>query len=167
MRETLRVWAIVTFMILATTMQLNLTADADASKYLKEDMDLAVHDAGLKIEPDQLAKGKIVFDPNQAYQAFVQSLEKNADLKMANPGSKTLKPASGSFFQDSFKVKSFIILDDSNASFPYTYSYPSHHLDLLLEGPSIIAVVETYGPRYFSGQKNVVIRTASYTYKIH
>lgn len=167
MREALRVWAIVTFMILATVMQLNLTADADASKYLKEDMDLAVHDAGLFIKPDQLANGKIVFDQTKAYDAFLQSLEKNAKLKIANPGAHTLTPNNSSFFQNTLKVKSFTVIDDSNASFPYTYSYPFNHLKLLLSGPTIIAVVETYGPRYFSGKKNVVIRTASYTYKVH
>lgn len=166
MKETLRVWAVVTFMILATIIQMNVMADAEGSKYLKEDLELAVHDAGMCLDKSQLANGKIVFDQKMAYNAFVKSLEVNAHLKMVSPGLKNIDPTNRSFFQNAFKVVTFKVIDDSNADFPYTYHHPLYDLDMRYDGPTIVAVIETYGPRYFSGRKRLIRRAASYTYKL-
>lgn len=166
MKETLRVWAIVTFVILATVMQMNVTADANASQYLKEDLDLAVHDAAMCLDQSQLANGKIVFNKNKAYTAFVKSLRANAHLKIVSPGSRKIDPTNQSYFQNAFQVVTFKVIDDSNATFPYTYHHPLYDLDVQYSGPTIVAVVETYGPRYFSGKKQLIRRAASYTYKL-
>jgi hypothetical protein len=165
MRETLRVWAIVTLMIFSMVFQMNTMADANGNKYLKEDLELAVHDAAMCIDYSRLAEGEILFDKDRAMQAFIDSLAVNAHMQPISVGSLDMEPKQESFFKDRFKVVTFKILDDSNINkFPYTYHHPYYNMDVTYGGPTIVAVIETYGPRYFKGKKSVIRRAASYTY---
>ncbi|HET7628051.1 MAG TPA: hypothetical protein VFK44_06630 [Bacillales bacterium] len=168
MRETIRVWAISTLMIFAMVWQMNTIADADASKYLKEDLEIAVHDAAMCIDYRKLAEGIIIFDKKRAKQAFLDSLAANSHMKPVHASSLDMHPKPGSFFQDAFKVVTFDIIDDSHPDvdgFPYSYHHPLYDMDIVYDGPTIVAVVETYGPRYFSGEKSVIRRAASYSYQ--
>ncbi|WP_202078164.1 hypothetical protein [Caldalkalibacillus salinus] len=157
MRETIRVWIIVTFSILVWVLQFNLITDIKASRYLKEEVEIALHDAGLQLDEYALAQGDVIYHQQRAYDAFVNSLEKNTKLNY-------LEPSALSFYEDSFEVVVFDILDESNTRFPVEYEHPDYFLSRIYEGPTIIAVVETYGPRYFNGVKQKIRRGASYTY---
>ncbi|WP_207893603.1 hypothetical protein [Tepidibacillus fermentans] len=91
---------------------------------------------------------------------YTESLEKNARLTATTPNAD-------SFFEDEFRVVSMDFIDDSNATFPYTYHHPIYHFDVLYSGPTIVVVIETYGPRFFKGEKNIIRRAASYSYKFY
>jgi hypothetical protein len=158
MRQVIRVWAIITFMVLVWVMQFNQVTDYKSSKYLKEEMELGLHDAGLFIKLDRLAEGYVVFDKDLSYNAFVNSIRMNTNLA-------DLQPTGSSFFEDEFKVLRFEVFDDSNTVFPYTYQDPTYSFQDTFLGPSIFVIIETYGPRYFNGEKRLIRRASSYTYK--
>lgn len=159
MRSTIRVWIVITMSILMWVLQFNLVTDIKASQYLKEEMELALHDAGLFLRYDQLAEGFIVFDREAAFQSFVISIERNTNLKQ-------LKPTEAAFYQDEFRVLAFEVFDDSNTlSFPLMYSHPVYPVQERFDGPTILAIIETFGPRAFNGEKRVLRRVAAYTYE--
>lgn len=158
MRQTFRTWATILVMVLAWSIQFNLVVDYKTSKYLKEELELALHDAGLFINLGQLSEGKIVFDENLAYQAFVNSIEKNTKLN-------NLQPTATTYYQDAFTVVTFEVFDDSNTTFPFQYVHPTLNYQKTFYGPSIYVVVETYGPRFFQGSKKLLRRDAAFTYK--
>lgn len=156
MRQTLRTWAMATFMILAWVLQFNLVTDYKTSKYLKEEMEIALHDAGLFVNNQELANGKIIYDTTLAYNAFVNSLELNTNLS-------DLQPTSNTYFNE-LEVVTFKVFDDSNTTFPYEYVDPTFGHRRTFNGPTIYVIIETYSPRFFAGEPKLIRREASYTY---
>lgn len=150
---------VITLSVLIWVLQFNLVTDIKGSHYLKEDLELALHDAGLFIRSEQLADGFVVFDRAKAYESFVLSFEKNTNLK-------NLKPVTDQFYQDEFRVLAFEVFDDSNTnSYPFIYRHPIYSFEQRFDGPTIVAIIETFGPRYFSGEKRILRRAAAYTYE--
>jgi hypothetical protein len=158
MRQTLRTWATISIMIIAWSLQFTLVTDYKSSKYLKEEIEIALHDAGLFLDQYEIAEGLITFNRNSSYDAFVQSLEMNTGLRNLAPNSQT-------FFQDEFIVTTYEIFDDSNAIFPYEYNHPTLNIREIFFGPTIYVIVESYAPNFLGGSKNIIKRAAAYTYK--
>lgn len=159
MRQTLRTWATISIMIIAWVLQFNLVTDYKASKYLKEEIETALHDAGLFLDQNELAEGLITFQRDSSYLAFVQSIE-------LNTGLTNLAPTSTTFFQDEFIVSTYEVFDDSNVvSFPYEYHHPTLNKTEIFFGPTIYVIVESYAPSFLGGTKNRIKREAAYTYR--
>lgn len=158
MRQTLRTWGTISIMIIAWVLQFNIVNDYKASKYLKEEMEIALHDAGLFLVQDELAEGLITFHKDSAYLAFVQSIE-------LNTGLINLSPSSTAFFQDEFIVSTYEVFDDSNTSFPYEYNHPTLDIREIFFGPTIYVIVESYAPSFLGAPKNRIKRVAAYTYR--
>jgi hypothetical protein len=141
-------------------MQLNFEMDTSATRKLKNAMELAVHDAALSLKTEELMNGKIVFNQMVAEQNFRKSLEDNLRL------NTSLEPLSDSFFKEPIVLKHLEYVDHSTGSmFPMNYFNDKYHILDTLEGPAIVAVLETRGPRYFTGNKKVIRQAVVYQYK--
>jgi hypothetical protein len=141
-------------------MQFNLEMDTSATRKLKNAMELAVHDAALSLKVDELMNGKIVFDQLVAEQSFRKSLEDNLRL------NTSLEPLTDSFFKEPIVLKHLEYVDHSTGTvFPMNYINDKYHILDTLEGPAIVVVLETSGPRYFTGNKNVIRQAVVYQYR--
>ncbi|WP_150274237.1 hypothetical protein [Paenibacillus tepidiphilus] len=115
---------------------------------LKDANNMAVHDAVLELNQYELSNGKIVIDPDEAYDTFVETLERNLGL------SNDLAPKSGSRLHSKVKIVDFIIIDDmSNVNFPFLYENSQYHITKYLNGPAVIAIIETEHPKLISRNK--------------
>jgi hypothetical protein len=142
------------------SMQTNFDMDDKATYKLKNALELAVHDAALSIKTEELMNGKIVFEQAIAEQHFRNSLEANLRL------NTSLEPLTDSFFKEPIILKHLEYVDHSTGNtFPMNYINDTYQIVDTLEGPAIVAVLETSGPRYFSGNKNVIRQAVVYHYK--
>ena len=62
MAEHLRMILLVAVSVLMMVMSIDISQYSRSTKYLKEDLEVAVHDAALQIDPLALAEGQIVLD---------------------------------------------------------------------------------------------------------
>jgi len=168
MSTALRGFFFILLFALITVLQWNLDSDKTATRQLKNALELAVHDASLALDETQLSQGYIVFDQAQAELNFRQSLSYN--LKLNND----LTPVSGSFYKQPFKIDLLQYFDDKTPdpnnpsktiSFPYVYSNAKYDVLEVLNGPCVVAVVETKSPRYFKGTPTLIRQAAVYEYK--
>jgi hypothetical protein len=141
-------------------MQTNFDMDDKATYKLKNALELAVHDAALALDTREFMNGKIIFDQVVAEQNFRKSLEDNLRL------NNSLEPLTDSFFKEPIVLKHLEYVDHSiGTTFPMNYINDKYHILDTLEGPGIVAVLETSGPRYFTGNKNVIRQAVVYQYK--
>jgi hypothetical protein len=170
MRQAMRLWIKITGYILLWAVMFNMISDAKTTKYLKQDIVVAAHDASLMIDQTQLANGKVIFDKtptleqSATYRAFVESLEHNTGLTYVS--NNQLEAEGHPFQQDNFRIVSFELIDEENYTFPHQFTHPLYDLEINLSGPTVVAVIETYSPRYFSGEKTLIRRASVYTYKM-
>lgn len=108
---------------------------------LKNANNSAVHDAALQIDKTQRAKGRIIIDPDRAWDVYQETLRLNLGL------DSMMKATVGSPIQGSVTVLDFIILDDSNSTFPMLYEHSTYNITKYLTGPAVVAVVEIPHPR--------------------
>lgn len=142
---------IVLFAVLSLTISTNLSTLSRTSQYLKEDIEIAVHDASLQIDNEQLANGTLIFDHDKAYETFIESFELNTGLTN----------------NKDYKIVEFTALDHSNTTFPIDYESNSSSFEDTFFYPTIIAVIETDTKMYFyTEQTEPVLRVASYSYQL-
>ena len=148
------------------TLQWNLETDLTSNHYIKNYLDLAVHDAAIAIVEEELSKGYIVFDQEQAEKNFKQSLMHHLNL------NENLSPQEHSFFQDQIDVKLLEFYDDQTVdprtgdlmTFPYVYENAEYEIIEVLNGPSVVAVIEVQSPRYFRGEGTTIRKASVYEY---
>lgn len=80
MEVVLRMVFIVFIAVSGMVMNHDLQTKAQTLHYLKEDLEIAAHDAALEIVEEELASGKIIFDQSKAMTTFRNSFEKNSRL---------------------------------------------------------------------------------------
>ncbi|MFF2017582.1 hypothetical protein [Paenibacillus sp. NPDC058177] len=108
---------------------------------LKDAGNVAVHDAAQEMDEAARAQGRLIIDPAQAYATFEDSLRHNLGL------GNDLSPKVGSRFRDKVKILKFDIVDESKgARFPLLYEDRKYGITKYLQGPSVIAVIETKHP---------------------
>lgn len=143
-------------------MQLNFELDSTSTRRLKDSLELATHDAALSsLRTDQLAEGKIVFDQVEARRILEESLQENLLL------DSSLHPQENSFFQNTIEIKLVDFIDDSLGipSYPTNYIDDDYQIIESVEGPAIVVVLETTGPRYFIGDTKVIRQAVVYEYQ--
>lgn len=151
MGDLIRTLFIVLMAVMGLTLNMNIATYAKSSKYLKEDLEVAVHDASLELKKDELANGKLVFDPVKAKQTFKESLKDNTGFQEGKD----------------YKILEFQVLDQSNSKFPVKYKANTLKFQDTFKNPTLVAIVETTTKKYFlSKEDRVVRRVASYTYKV-
>ncbi|MBL5768431.1 M23 family metallopeptidase [Heyndrickxia sporothermodurans] len=143
---------VVLIAVYGLVMNMNLSTSARSTKYLKEDLEIAVHDAALFQDQQKLANGEFVFDKNKAEQEFKNSFKQNTGLT-----------------DSEFKIIEFKIFDQSNSTFPVTYKATNVKFEDVFSSPTIVAVIETTVNKYFTGgySEETVRRVASYSYKVN
>lgn len=110
--------------------------------HLKKANNFAVHDAAQYLDNSELLEGRLVIDPVAARAAFEETLKLNLGL------DDSFIPKPGSRLRDSVRILNFTILDETNTTFPYLYDNPAHRLAKWLQGPAVVAVIETDHPDF-------------------
>lgn len=115
---------------------------------LKDANNIAVHDAAQELDETELTRGRLIIDPTLAYDTFQQALQANLGL------DNGLSPQVGSRFKNQVKIVMFDIVDDSDGvTFPLLYEDSEYGITKYIEGPSVIAVIETEHPLLISRAK--------------
>lgn len=150
MSENVRVIFLVSIMVLLFIAQINTSAHARSLKYLKEDLEAAVHDASLAVDEDQLSNGVLVFDQDKALANFKESLTKNTTLT-----------------EEDYSVELFQTFDNTDTTFPHTFTDETTGLTEEILYPTVLVVIETETGKYFGGSdQRKIERVASYSYRM-
>jgi hypothetical protein len=108
---------------------------------LKDAGNAAVHDAAQEMNEGARSQGRLIIDPDEAYATFEESLRLNLGL------DSDLSPKTGSRFHDKIKIVKFAIVDESTGvTFPLLYEDRKYGITKYIQGPSVIAVIETKHP---------------------
>lgn len=115
---------------------------------LKDANNMAVHDAAQELNEYELSRGRLIINPNEAYITFKTTLEMNLGL------DDDLNPKAGSRLHDKVKIMDFVVIDDSSGrSFPFLYEDSRYGITKYIQGPCVVAVVETEHPAILAGAK--------------
>ncbi|MEK8210406.1 hypothetical protein NST41_32975 [Paenibacillus sp. FSL L8-0696] len=115
---------------------------------LKDANNMAVHDAAQEVNEYQLSQGRLIINPGEAYETFRETLGMNLGL------DSELNPKVGSRFHDKVKIVDFVIFDESSGkSFPFLYEDSRYGITKYIQGPCVVAVVETEHPVILAGSK--------------
>lgn len=150
MNEILRIIFVVLLAVGSLVMSMNISVLAKSTKFLKEDIEIAVHDASLSIDNVALSNGNIIFDEVRAKENFIKSFEANTGFKNTD-----------------YKIVDFKVFDKSNSTFPVVYEPSNLDFKDTFTQPTVFAVIETTTRKYFFGnsKERTVRRIASYSYK--
>ncbi|MGE6755950.1 peptidase M23 [Rossellomorea sp. NPDC071047] len=159
MAEAIRAILLTLLFAYIMTIQTNLDTDKTATRQLKNAVELAAHDASLAIDSSQLANGKLVFNQVKAADNLKKSLQFHLKL------DSNYNPLTNSLYQDKVTIEHIEFIDDSMATFPFTYYNSDYDIVDTLDGPSIVVVISTPSPRYFAGDKIPIRQAAVYEYK--
>lgn len=108
---------------------------------LKNAGNMAVHDAAQQVDYGQVAGGRLVIDRTAAYAVFCETLEANLGL------DDSLSPEAGSRLHSGVRIRSFDVVDEaSGVAFPFLYENEQYGITKYIQGPSVIAVLETDHP---------------------
>ncbi|MDQ0255480.1 hypothetical protein J2S74_002862 [Evansella vedderi] len=148
------------------TLQWNIETDLTTNSYMKNYLDIAVHDAALALDDEELSRGYVVFVQDVAEENFRQSLMFHLRLNY------DLSPLEDSFFQDPVEIKLLEFFDDATIdpetgepiSFPYVYHNEEYQIIDVLRGPGVVAVIEVQSPRYFRGEGMTIRKASVYEY---
>lgn len=151
MNEQIRVIFVVILSVSCMVMSMNISTYARSTKYLKEDLEIAVHDASLAIDQTQLGEGTFKIDRDKALDQFKESFEYNTGLT-----------------EGDYIINDFQVFDETNSTFPVEYQPSNLDFKDTFLSPSVVAVVETTTKKYFFGdsKERKIRRVASYSYKV-
>lgn len=152
MEHIIRIMFIAFISIFGLTLNMNLSTKAQTLHYLKEDLEVAAHDATLEVLETELAKGKLVFDQTEARNTFRESFEKNSRLT-----------------SNDYTLIDLIFLDHSTVpSFPTTYISSDTDFSDVFTAPTIIGLVQVKKDAYFkNNDTETFTQVASYSYKLN
>ncbi|WP_281864831.1 M23 family metallopeptidase [Planomicrobium okeanokoites] len=150
MEVILRMVFIVFIAVSGMVMNHNLQTKAQTLHYLKEDLEVAAHDAALEISEEELASGKIIFDQTRAMTTFRNSFEKNSRLTTSD-----------------YEIVEMHFFDENTvSSFPYEFTAAGVNFTENIDSPTLIALVKTSQNAYYANNaENSFVQVASYTYK--
>ena len=109
---------------------------------LKDANNMAVHDAAQEINDVERSQGRLIIDPTIAFETFQDTLQLNLGL------DEGLSPKAGSRLHHKVDIVKFVIIDESivGLSFPFLYEDAQYGITKYIQGPSVIAVIETEHP---------------------
>lgn len=150
MEVILRMVFIAFIAISGMVMNHDLTTKAQSLHYLKEDLEVAAHDAALDIVESELASGRIVFDQSKAMTTFRNSFERNSNLSSGD-----------------YEIVEMHFLDHSTtATFPHRFEASNVGFSDVITAPTIMAFIETKKNAYYGGSsEETFTQVASYTYQ--
>lgn len=107
---------------------------------LKSANNLATHDAVQLARKGTINNGRIVIESTEAYEMFLETLRLNLGL------DTDLQPKTFSPLSDEVRIVYFEVVDEQTVEFPYLYENATYRIVKYLEGPAVIAVIETSHP---------------------
>ena len=107
---------------------------------LKSANNLSTHDAVQLARKDTINNGKIVIESTEAYEKFLETLRLNLGL------DADLQPRDISPLTEEVRIIHFEVIDEQSVEFPYLYENSTYRIAKHLEGPAVIAVIETAHP---------------------
>lgn len=146
-------------------LQVNMDGDLKTMNRIKTANDFAVHDGAIPLDLSNISQGIYLFDKDKGRQNFNASIEYALDVKW---NGAEFVPNETSSLQHTIQIKYLEFVDSSNTacpSFPCSYNIPVINKSENLSGPSVIAILETKTPRYFSGESQQITRLSIYEYK--
>lgn len=152
MENILRAIFIAFIAVLGLLLNMNLSAQAQTLHYLKEDLEVAVHDATLELDKTELSKGRLVFNQEKALNTLRESFERNSKLS-----------------PEDYELVDIIYYDDSTVdSFPVTYTSSNGRFSDTFNAATIVAVIKGKKDVYFTKRNTgTFTQVSSYSYKIN
>lgn len=138
-------------LVAATGMMMNhsIQTKAHTLHFLKEDLEVAVHDAALQTDLDELRQGRIIFNESIAIDTLHQSFQKNSHL-----------------LPDQYELRE-IQFYDSTETFPVTFDSAISDFSDTFFSPTVVAIIESSQNAYFSDtDEESFLRVASYSYQV-
>lgn len=128
----------------------DISTKAHTLHFLKEDLEIAAHDAALEIDEDELASGRIIFDQVKAMTTFRNSFERNSQLS-----------------NNDYEITEVHFFDEQTVSdFPHEFYAENLEFSELITSPTLIAFVETKQNAYYANNASKsYMQVASYSYK--
>ena len=150
MNNFITTFVVVLLAVISLTVSSNLSTAARTMHYLKEDIEVAVHDASMQVSDEHLADGQIVFEEEKAERTFRESFELNTGLEA-----------------NDYELVEFKVMDHTTNTFPVEYKSTEIDFEDTFLYPTILAIVQTSTDKYFyiDEQKDIT-RVASYSYKL-
>ncbi|MGP4074054.1 hypothetical protein ACTWQB_16230 [Piscibacillus sp. B03] len=151
MPEMLRMILVTLISILLMVTNVYISQQSRATTYLKEDLEVAVHDAALQLDVEALSEGDIVFNQDEAEETFIETLEINTGLTPEN-----------------YRIVEIHFFDINTVDeFPHEYESLNVNFEDTILHPTILVIVETEVDSFFpnSDKEQIVRRAASYTYE--
>lgn len=142
---------VVLFVMTALIQFSDITTYNSTASNLKEDLDLAVHDASIQVDEDFLSQGVVKIQAEKAEETFRSTFEENSGLD-----------------EGDYDIVDFKVFDQTNANFPVNYSPSSTQFTETYQSPTVVAVVDTTTSDYFihSDSDRTMQKVASYSYKL-
>lgn len=174
MSDTIKTAFMILIWALILKLQLDYEVDQTATRNLKDGLEIAVHDASMMLDVDQLLNGYMVFDQELSELIFAQSIKRNMFMQQStsNVNGGRFSPEENAFFQDDIKIVHMEYIDDmTNPSITYPCVYGvscgdgTYQIPTTISGPSIVVVGETLSPRYFSSKQKVIRQAIVYEFK--
>lgn len=131
----------VAYFIQVHVSMLNTATEENAYERFTYACEIASHDASLDVTPESVSDGFPIFDQTKATNSFDQDLAENMQL---NP--TTLAPLPGTLYQQPVQILLQQFFDYSNTTFPYHYTNSTYGIDVTLNGPAIVYVVQAQIP---------------------
>ncbi|WP_029421786.1 hypothetical protein [Alicyclobacillus macrosporangiidus] len=126
----------------------NLEMEESDYHRVHDALQLATDDAVEMVTQDSVSNGQPVFDQTKADNAFRSTLANNLDL---DPG--TWQPKPNTMLKTAPQVLDEEFFDWSNANFPYHYVNTTYGIDVTMNEPSIVLVVQFTMPSYAANVK--------------
>ena len=122
---------------------LNLSLQEGDYHRLSDALDFASQDATLDVTTNTDATGVAVFNQTEANATFRATLARNLNLDPT-----TLAPRPNSMLSTAPTILDEQFFDGSNTSFPYTYTNSTYGLNVTLNNPTLVLVVQFTMPSY-------------------
>lgn len=165
MTEQVRMLFVFSVAFVLMILSINLSTYASESKILKEDLEVAVHDAGLQVDKQALSNGYIVFDKEKAKETFKETIELNTGMVEGEDYSLI----EWLFFDHSTHPSGFAC--ENNGAAPIEFSSGVVDASFTISCPTIVAIVKHTSDNYLylagdSRDGKDIIKSAAYSYEL-
>lgn len=174
MSDTLKVAFMCLIWALVLKLQIDYEIDQTATRNLKDGLEIAVHDASLMLDADELQDGNTVFNQELAQLVFAQSMKKNMAMQQSSPAviGGQFSPEEHAFFNEDIKIVHMEFIDDATSPstlYPCVYGVScgigTYQIPATISGPAIVVVGETISPKHFSEKEKVIRQAIVYELK--
>lgn len=164
MNELVRMLMVFGVTIILMILSVNLSTYASESKFMKEDLEVAVHDASLQVDSEALSNGFIIFDQEKAKDTFKETLEINTGMVEGDDYSIV----EWQFFDHHTQPTGFAC--ENIGAAPYEFNSSNVDASFTITCPTLLAVIQhkTKNFIYLAGDSREgkdIVKGAAYSYE--